>query len=121
MHKIFDPFFAAREAGKGVDPGLSVCYGIVKDHGGRIRAKSEEVKGAALMVELPVTKATEALEERVEVATVAARSGMNVLVVDDRPDIMGMIPEALEKQGDKVERRFRRWSCSGTAGGSEPI
>lgn len=38
------------------------------------------------MVELPVTRVTEAFEERVEPAMVAARSGMCVLVVEDEPD-----------------------------------
>lgn len=58
------------------------------------------------MVELPVARVTEAFEERVEPAMVAARSGMCVLVVEDEPDRMGMIREALEKQSDKVESGF---------------
>ncbi len=43
--KIFDAFFTTKQAVKGVGLGLSVCYGIIKDHGGEIKVESEEGKG----------------------------------------------------------------------------
>jgi len=51
--KIFDAFFTTKQAVKGVGLGLSVCYGIIKDHGGDIRVKSEPGKGSTFSVVLP--------------------------------------------------------------------
>jgi PAS domain S-box-containing protein len=51
--KIFDAFFTTKHKIKGVGLGLSVCYGIVKDHGGDILMKSEVGKGSTFSVILP--------------------------------------------------------------------
>jgi PAS domain S-box-containing protein len=54
LDKIFDPFFTTRGERGGTGLGLSVCHGIVTEHGGRIYAKSKPGKGATFFVELPV-------------------------------------------------------------------
>jgi two-component system NtrC family sensor kinase len=53
LAKIFDPFWAngTPHAGKGL--GLSMCYGIVTQHGGRIWAASQPGKGTTFYVALP--------------------------------------------------------------------
>jgi len=51
---LFDPFFSTRGVGQGRGLGLSVCYGIIADHDGRIDVKSELGKGSVFTVELPV-------------------------------------------------------------------
>jgi len=51
--KIFEAFFTTKAAVKGVGLGLSVCYGIIKDHGGEIRVESEEGRGSTFSVLLP--------------------------------------------------------------------
>jgi two-component system NtrC family sensor kinase len=52
--KIFEAFFTTKQKVKGVGLGLSVCYGIIKDHGGEIRVESEEGKGTTFMITLPI-------------------------------------------------------------------
>lgn len=52
--KIFEAFFTTKLKVKGVGLGLSVCYGIVKDHGGEITVESEEGKGTTFTIRLPV-------------------------------------------------------------------
>jgi two-component system NtrC family sensor kinase len=52
--KIFDAFFTTKEQVRGVGLGLSVCYGIVQNHGGAIDVESEPGKGSAFIVCLPI-------------------------------------------------------------------
>ena len=53
-HRAFDPFFTTRHPGEGVGLGLSVCYSIVREHGGEISAVNLHPHGAAVVIELPV-------------------------------------------------------------------
>jgi len=52
--KIFEAFFTTKQKVKGVGLGLSVCYGIIKGHGGEIKVDSEVGKGANFTISLPV-------------------------------------------------------------------
>ncbi len=53
-NKIFEAFFTTKQKVKGVGLGLSVCYGIIKDHGGEIKVESEEGKGTTFIISLPI-------------------------------------------------------------------
>jgi two-component system NtrC family sensor kinase len=52
--KIFEAFFTTKQKVKGVGLGLSVCYGIIKGHGGEIKVESEEGKGTTFTISLPI-------------------------------------------------------------------
>jgi len=54
MDRIFDPFFSTKPEVKGIGLGLSVSYGIIKSHGGRIDVESEEGRGVTFTVTLPL-------------------------------------------------------------------
>jgi signal transduction histidine kinase/CheY-like chemotaxis protein len=54
LPRVFDPFFTTREVGQGTGLGLSVCYGIVREHGGQIMARNGSLGGAVFTIELPV-------------------------------------------------------------------
>jgi signal transduction histidine kinase/ActR/RegA family two-component response regulator len=54
LTRVFDPFFTTREVGQGTGLGLSVCYGIIQEHGGHITARNRSTGGAEFTVELPV-------------------------------------------------------------------
>lgn len=56
LDKVFEPFFTDKKVGQGTGLGLSVSYGIVKDHGGNIEVESTEGKGATFTVILPLRK-----------------------------------------------------------------
>lgn len=58
--KVFDPFYTTKgpEQG-GAGMGLSICYGIVREHEGEISAFNLHPHGAAVVVELPVRKVVE--------------------------------------------------------------
>jgi signal transduction histidine kinase len=54
LDNIFDPFFTTKGERGGTGLGLSVCHGIITEHGGRIYAKSSPGKGTTFFVELPI-------------------------------------------------------------------
>jgi len=57
--RVFDPFFTTKEVGKGIGLGLSITYGIIKDHGGTISVVSPPPtgEGATFRIQLPLAPA----------------------------------------------------------------
>ncbi len=58
-NKIFEPFFTTKEAGEGLGGsgmGLSVAYGIIQNHSGKINVESELGLGTTFIIDLPLTK-----------------------------------------------------------------
>src|SRR3989338_1357342 len=53
--RVFDPFFTTKDIGEGTGLGLSVSYGIVKDHGGEIRVESQPGRFTRFIIHLPTS------------------------------------------------------------------
>lgn len=54
LARIFDPFFTTKPVGKGSGLGLSISYGIVEQHGGRLVAGAAPGGGAVFTITLPL-------------------------------------------------------------------
>ncbi|OQX00487.1 MAG: hypothetical protein BWK80_61710 [Desulfobacteraceae bacterium IS3] len=53
MDKIFDPFFTTKDVDKGMGLGLSISYGIIKDHKGDIEVAETGTNGTIFKIKLP--------------------------------------------------------------------
>lgn len=56
LSKIFDPFFTTKPRGTGTGLGLSVTYGIIAEHGGRVLVDSKAGEGTHFQILLPISK-----------------------------------------------------------------
>ncbi len=101
IKKIFEPFYTTKGVGKGTGFGLSIVYGIVKEHEGYITVESEPGEGTIFTVYLP-------LESQPVVAAKTARPAMaikgceTVLIADDDEAARGFMAAALQGFGYTV-------------------
>ncbi len=56
LSRIFDPFFTTKATARGTGLGLSVSYGIIKEHGGRVEVRSTPGKGTSFRLEFPTAR-----------------------------------------------------------------
>ena len=63
LSRIFDPFYTTKPIGAGTGLGLSLSYGIIQKHGGKIDVETEVGRGTVFRITLPV-RHTDAASER---------------------------------------------------------
>jgi PAS domain S-box-containing protein len=54
--RVFSPLFTTRGDGKGTGLSLSICHGIIIEHGGRMYTREGEETGATFVIELPINR-----------------------------------------------------------------
>ena len=106
--RIFDPFFTTKQVGQGTGLGLSLCYGIIKEHGGNITPSSRPGEGATFTIELPLfhlvgdtTKTGHDTEFKP--LDPNEGTGKKILVIDDEEAILQMLRERLTQNGYSVD------------------
>ncbi|MBI3029234.1 MAG: PAS domain S-box protein [Candidatus Rokubacteria bacterium] len=103
QRRIFEPFFTTKPVGQGTGLGLSLCRGIVEGHGGIIRVESQPGQGALFVVELPAEAPPRAEPEAARPEAQRPIPGKTILVVDDEPEVAGILAELLAADGHQVE------------------
>jgi len=58
--RVFDPFYTTRPVGQGTGLGLSACYGIIQEHGGKISCRNRDTGGAIFQIDLPALETAQA-------------------------------------------------------------
>lgn len=81
--RVFDPYFSTKEKGNGL--GLSICYSIVKKHGGHIEVESVENKGTSFHIYLPASEGEVAFRKKR--SRVPKRLRGRILVMDDEKSV----------------------------------
>ena len=100
LHRIFEPFFSTKGREEGTGLGLSVVYGIVKNHGGYINVYSEVGKGTVFKIYLPASSKPVLVEGETRISNVEGTE--SILVIDDEAVIRDFIKEGLEDLGYTV-------------------
>ena len=84
LEKIFEPFYTKKVMGRsGTGLGMAVVWGTVKDHKGYIDVESNEGKGTAFTLYLPITRQEQVKDELFQSFEDYRGNGASVLVVDD--------------------------------------
>ncbi|ANM31942.1 hypothetical protein ABI59_23820 [Acidobacteria bacterium Mor1] len=105
INQVFLPFFTTKPAGEGTGLGLSLCHGIVTEHGGSIDFDSAAGQGTTLRIEIPRADPTRIAEEqpRDEARGTARPAPGKLLVVEDDPTIGEMVDSYFRAQGWSVD------------------
>lgn len=105
LPRIFDPYFTTKKNMGGSGLGLSVCYSIIKKHGGEIYIESTSEQGTVCTALLPAADAVKAKKiESVSGGLMRPVSSEHrVLVVDDEEIVLRLISTLLKRLGYQVE------------------
>jgi PAS domain S-box-containing protein len=99
---IFEPFFTTKGRGKGTGLGLSTVYGIVKQSEGFVAVESTVGKGTTFRIGLPAVRARVVGLSAGEVPESPAGGAETVLLVEDAPDVRGIVRDMLTEAGYTV-------------------
>ncbi|MBN1880801.1 MAG: PAS domain S-box protein [Deltaproteobacteria bacterium] len=100
LAKMFEPYFTTKEKQGGAGLGMSVVYGIVKNHGGYIHAESTPDIGTTIEIYFP---ATNQMEQSIKGPAPSDRGGSEtILIVDDESSIVSMLTHVLSNAGYSI-------------------
>jgi PAS domain S-box-containing protein len=106
--RIFEPFFTTKDAPKSSGLGLSMAYGVVKQHEGWIEVHSQIGKGSQFRIYLPTSPRITTTPASVPVAEGEFNGHETILVVEDEAALRSILRRVLERSGYRVLE-----ACSG--------
>ena len=102
VKNIFDPFFSTKGV-EGTGLGMSIVYGIVTRHGGKIDVVTEIEKGTTFTMQFPATNKRASIIETSEPEQETNKKGLRILVVDDEEAIRDILNKFLSRDGHTVK------------------
>jgi CheY-like chemotaxis protein len=115
--RIFDPFFTTKEVGQGTGLGLSVAYGIIRQHDGFITCYSEPGNGTTFRIYLPLIQG-EVENEAHTSETHLPEGKETILIAEDDGASRGVSKRLLENigytvieaaDGEEAVTKFRKY------------
>lgn len=104
--RIFEPFYTTKQRERGTGLGLSVVYGIMKQHGGWVDVRGGVGQGSTFDLYFPAVRDAEVIFTERDEQTFDARSfqgkGETVLVVEDEHVVLRMIEKVFSGCGYRV-------------------
>ena len=98
--RVFEPYFTTKDVGEGHGLGLSMVYGIVRNHDGWIRVHSRPSEGSTFEVYLPLDR--ESMLAPLGEPSEPSPGRGHILVVDDEPMVREAVRGLLERLGYRV-------------------
>ncbi len=99
---MFEPFYTTKAKGKGTGLGLSTVYGIVRQHGGVIKASSEPGMGTCFRIFFPLQESGIQLLEPKQAPQIQQGTGAAILVVEDDEMVRKFVVQALTAEGFSI-------------------
>ncbi len=100
LSQIFDPFFSTKEIAQESGLGLSIVFGIIKEHNGWIEVSTEANIGTNFQFFLPTLE--ESIKESKYIEGKIVHPGGTILIVDDDELVRNMASKSLERYGYHV-------------------
>jgi two-component system, chemotaxis family, CheB/CheR fusion protein len=106
-NRIFEPFFTTKNTGQGTGLGLSVVYGIVKNHNGFINVESKPQSGTSFRLYFPVAQSLEKsttgeITEASFETTERPNGHGTILLVEDEKNMLDLLKKTLARHGYQV-------------------
>lgn len=101
LARVFEPFFTTKRVGEGTGLGLAVVHGIVKNHRGGLRVRSEVDRGTVFEVLLPACEG-QPVQSPASDESRPAGAGEHILYVDDEEAIGEAVQMIMEMTGYRV-------------------
>jgi len=102
LKQIFEPFFTTREVGEGTGLGLSMVYGLVKQHDGYVFCQSEVGHGTTFELLLPVINKLQTASEKTSTDDLFHHGSGKIMVVEDEQDLVEILDVMLTELGYDV-------------------
>jgi two-component system cell cycle sensor histidine kinase/response regulator CckA len=94
--KIFDPYYTTKDKSKHAGMGLSVAYGIIRNHGGRIEISGNDSGGTTVVTYFP------AIQKPADNVRIGEKPFQNILIIDDSEETRSILRTFFEEKGCTV-------------------
>ncbi|MDH3598090.1 MAG: response regulator [Candidatus Tectomicrobia bacterium] len=101
VQRIFDPFFTTKQSGTGL--GMSLSYGLIKEHGGELTATSPPGEGATFTMTLPIVSEPLLATNPPPISEDFTVSPQRILVIDDEESLLRLLMMSLNALGHETE------------------